>query len=132
MTMNKQDLSLNELLVLNSEIRDKEKSLGLAYLMLIGGHLGVHRFYLKRTSSAIVQLILFLISAICYLAFYITFGMELETAGVISLILCAAAAIALFIWIVIDLFLLPGMVKTWNEQLEREIIEQIAVYRDQR
>ncbi len=123
------ELSPQELMLLNSEMRPREKSLGLAYLMLIGGHLGVHRFYLKRTATAIVQLVLFLIAALGYMVMLVsTAGFEEAhaTPGVIvGLILFFGAAAPLFIWVVVDLFLIPGMVRGMNAQLEHEIIQQL-------
>ncbi len=60
------DLTEKELLILESELRFTEKSLGLAYFMLLGGHLGLHRFYLGRRITGCIQLILFIISSFLY------------------------------------------------------------------
>ena len=49
--LTKQELSLNELMVFSSELRRAEKSAAIAYLMLLGGHLGLHRFYLKKKGT---------------------------------------------------------------------------------
>lgn len=68
MALTKNDLSTNELLVLNLEMNKREKSLVLAYLMLLVGHLGVHRFYLKkslRESSSSACLFLRLCFTLC-------------------------------------------------------------------
>ncbi|MFD1887070.1 TM2 domain-containing protein [Paenibacillus wenxiniae] len=121
-------------MLLNSEMRPREKSLGLAYLMLIGGHLGVHRFYLKRTATAIVQLVLFLIAALGYIVMLVTtagFEETEATAGLfVGLILFFVAAAPLFVWVVIDLFLIPGMVRGINAQLEQEIMHQLEWLRN--
>ncbi|MHA7819120.1 MAG: TM2 domain-containing protein [Erythrobacter sp.] len=69
------------------------KSVGVAYLLwiLLGGF-GVHRFYTGHTKSAVVQLLL-LISFVGW--------------------------IVLFPWLLIDLFLIPGLVRERNvETLE--------------
>ncbi len=128
------ELSPQELMLLNSEMRPREKSLGLAYLMLIGGHLGVHRFYLKRTATAIVQLILFLIAALGYIVMMVTtagFDEANATPGVIvGLILFFGAAAPLFVWVVVDLFLIPGMVRGMNAQIEGEIMQQLEWIRN--
>lgn len=130
--MKKSDLTLDEMMVFNSEIRGVEKSAALAYLMLIGGHLGIHRFYLKRKTSAIIQLVLFVIAAFGY--FLLILATELENMPflVSSIILFALPALALFIWIVVDLFLISGMVREYNQKLEQELLGEISQYRNQR
>ncbi|WP_322907288.1 TM2 domain-containing protein [Paenibacillus campi] len=115
-------------MLLNSEMRPREKSLGLAYLMLIGGHLGVHRFYLKRKATAIVQLVLFLIAALGYVVMVLGSGFsehEPTSAAIVGLVIFAIAGLPLFIWIVVDLFLIPSMVRSINAQLEHEIMQQL-------
>lgn len=127
------ELSPQELMLLNSEMRPREKSLGLAYLMLIGGHLGVHRFYLKRTATAIVQLVLFLIAALGYIVMVTTSGFgegEVGIGTVIGLILFFVAGAPLFVWVIVDLFLIPGMVRGMNAQIEGEIMQQLEWIRN--
>ncbi|GMK47833.1 MULTISPECIES: TM2 domain-containing protein [Paenibacillus] len=127
--MNRQDLTLNELMVFNSEMRSSEKSAAIAYLMLLGGHLGVHRFYLKRKKTAIIQLILFLIATLAYILLSIASAAEQKALLIISTILFALPAAALFIWVIVDLFLISRMVKAYNKEVERDLIEQIIRYR---
>jgi TM2 domain. len=127
--MNRQDLTLNELMVFNSEMRSAEKSAAIAYLMLLGGHLGVHRFYLKRKKTAIIQLILFLIATLAYIFFAITSVSEQTVLQVLGMILFAVPAVALFIWIIADLFLIGRMVREYNKEVERELLEQILLHR---
>ena len=131
MNITKSDLSLNELMILNSEMREAEKSLGLGYLMLMGGHLGIHRFYLKRYKSAIIQLVLFLTSTVSYFLFYLFFGINFEEIGIFFLVLMILTGGILFVWIIIDLFRLPRMTKEWNDRIEQDILEQIVRYRRQ-
>jgi TM2 domain-containing membrane protein YozV len=120
--LTKHELSLNELMVFSSELRRAEKSAAIAYLMLLGGHLGLHRFYLKRKGTAFVQLFLFISALFFY--FMLIFSETFMT-----LILFALPAIALFIWIVVDLFLLPGMIKEFNGIVERDILNHMEHYR---
>lgn len=129
----KRDLTLEEMAIFLSEMRHAGKSLGLAYLMLIGGHLGLHRFYLRKNGTAIVQLVLFLAATIFYLLFfiYVDTGLSGEdeafdaTAWTL-LGLMLAFGLPLIVWILVDLFLLPRMVREWNERAEREIVEAIV------
>jgi len=127
----RQDLTIDELMVLNSELRDAEKSIALAYLMLLGGHLGVHRFYLKRIGTAVVQLVLFILTTISYFMGVILMEFY-EPIGIVFIVVMALSGLALLIWIIIDLFLMPRMVKEWNERIEQQILEQIVYYRNMR
>lgn len=132
--LTKSDLTTSELLLLNSEMNKREKSLGLAYLMLLAGHLGVHRFYLKRIASGVVQLCLFILAFVLYFVFAIAAGIEgvdsPETAySLLLLIPVILFGLALTIWVIVDACLLPGLVRDWNAKLEQSLIEQIAAIR---
>ncbi|MFF2094228.1 NINE protein [Paenibacillus sp. NPDC058174] len=134
--MNRSDLTLNELLVFNSEMKNVEKSAAIAYLMLIGGHLGVHRFYLKKKVSAIIQLVLFLLASGGYIFFgfmtaFIDEGIGSVALFVVSLVLFLVPAIALLIWIIVDLCLISRMVREYNSVLEHQLVEQIIHHRTQ-
>jgi hypothetical protein len=131
--LNKSELTTNELLILQSEIRNAEKSLGLAYLMLLGGHLGLHRFYLKRFVSGSIQLILFLVATVSYFSFIFLseFGASEMTVIILGIALVALPGLTLFVWVIVDLFLLGGMVRDWNTEAERQIIQQLEQYRHQ-
>ncbi|PYI56991.1 NINE protein [Paenibacillus flagellatus] len=126
---NKQDLTLTELMVLNSELKSAEKSTAIAYLMLLGGHLGLHRFYLKRPGTGALQLVLFLLSVVFY--FVLSVGAALESDAIIiaSTILLILPALALFIWVIVDLFLLPGMLREYNAGVEQDIVQEILRHR---
>ncbi|MEF2968220.1 NINE protein [Paenibacillus sp. M1] len=131
----KQALSTNELLILSSEVRKWEKSLPLAYLMLLAGHMGLHRFYLRRPASGTIQLVLFLLTTLCYFGFYIVsdedYAPYSDNYGVwvAFLILTLLFGLALGIWVIVDVCLLPGMVKKWNAVLEQMVVDQIVSFR---
>ncbi|MDP4099299.1 TM2 domain-containing protein [Paenibacillus sp. P96] len=125
MKLTKDQLTVNEMLILNSAMRDTEKSLALAYIMLIGGHLGVHRFYLKRIATAVAQLILFILAFIFYIVFSVTVEVEGGPFMMLSGILLVLFGGALTVWVIVDLFLMPRMVREWNQRIEDEIITQI-------
>lgn len=137
MNITKYDLSTKELMMFQSEMKSKEKSLGLAYLMLIGGHLGVHRFYLKRNGTAIAQLLLFVLSIIFYVALIISIeAIEIMNEPnyslfILSIILFLICVLPLTIWIIIDLFRMPRMVREWNEREEKTLLQQIVELREQ-
>jgi TM2 domain-containing membrane protein YozV len=76
------------------------KELWLAYLLAaIVGTLGIHRMYLGRTGSGIAMLAIYLASV----------PLSFIGVGLIGLL-------ALSIWWVVDLFLIPGMVRDENER----------------
>src|SRR5690606_10755064 len=78
-----------------------KKSAGLAFVLwLLLGGVGGHRFYLGRTGSAVAQLLLFLIG---WLTVWVVVGFLL--------------LIPLGIWLLVDLFLISGMVQQHNDAL---------------
>lgn len=129
MGYHRQDLTANELLILSSEMPRHEKSLAIAYLMLLGGHWGVHRFYLKKKKSAFSQLSLFIAIIVFYLATAPAIGLGGEAAFIVDLVLLIACLAGLGIWIIVDLFRIPHMVREWNARAEQEVIKQIVQYR---
>lgn len=84
----------------------REKSMMVAYaLWFFACQLGAHRFYLGRTGSAAGMVCLWLGS----LAVIVTSGFNIASMG-IGLI----ALLASFIWMIVDAFLIPGMVRDAN------------------
>ena len=82
-----------------------KKSVGLAFVLwFFTGGLGGHRFYLGRTGSAIGQLML---SIFGWLTIWVGFGLLL--------------LIPLGIWLLVDLFLISGMVEEHNSSLMRRL-----------
>jgi TM2 domain-containing membrane protein YozV len=72
-----------------------QKSIGVAYLLLIFvGATGAHRFYLGRTGSAVAMLVLWLVGLVTSLI-------------VIGIFLLVAVSI----WQLVDLFLIPGIIR---------------------
>jgi TM2 domain-containing membrane protein YozV len=73
-----------------------KKSVGASYLLwFFLGYFGAHRFYLGRTGSGLVQLLLALVGWLPYLA-----GWAI-----------------LFLWWVVDAFLIPGIATKANIQI---------------
>lgn len=78
-----------------------KKSAGLAFVLwFFTGGLGGHRFYLGQTTTAIVQLMM---SIIGWLTVWFVFGLLF--------------LIPLGIWLIVDLFLISGMVESHNSAL---------------
>ncbi|MCO7126603.1 TM2 domain-containing protein [Sporolactobacillus shoreicorticis] len=93
-------LSNNERLVVNSEVQKNGKSTGVAYAFwFFLSAVGGHRFYLGHKGSAIAQLIL---------------------------TLTLVGAIVSGIWAIIDAFLIPGMIRDFNQKVENEATQQVV------
>jgi TM2 domain-containing membrane protein YozV len=76
----------------------QKKSNGVAYLLwFFVGYLGGHRFYVGKTGTAIIQLIMSIVGACTAMI-----GVGLFVIGLVGL------------WILIDAFLLPGIVRSHN------------------
>ena len=79
------------------------KETGVAYLLwFFLGEFGAHRFYLGKVGSAIAMLVIFLISVPLAFVFVGYFGL-----------------FAIFVWWVVDAFLIPGWVRTHNDLARR-------------
>lgn len=105
----KQQLSHQQLAMVQSELEHRKKSMVVAYLLaLFLGCFGAHRFYVGKTGTAIAQLVLTLLG---YLTMIIGIGFVL--------------VVGVGLWVLVDLFLLHGYVNRLNENIEREIIYQV-------
>lgn len=83
----------------------RKKSMAMAYLAwFFLGILGVHRFYLGRTGSGVAQLVL-------------TVGGWLLFAAGVGVFMLGVLAV----WLLVDMFLIPGMVGDYNLALARSM-----------
>ncbi len=84
----------------------QKKSAGIAYVLwFFAGGFGGHRFYLGRTGSAVGQLVLALL------------GWPLLFAAGFGLVLLAP----LGVWLIVDLFLIPGIISEHNGVLMKRL-----------
>lgn len=103
-------LDTQQQILVEQRIGNEAKSPLLAYLLWIFlGGLGIHRFYLGKTGSGIGMLALAFIGAIT-----LPLG--------VGLFLLAA----LGIWMLVDLFLIPGMVNEQRSKLRTELTYQMT------
>ncbi|MCR8844243.1 TM2 domain-containing protein [Paenibacillus sp. SC116] len=99
----KKELSIDELLIVSSEMERIKKSKKIAYLLLIFlGWLGIHRFYLGHFGMAILNIALFI------------FGILLFIFPLPSCILS-----------IIELFILSGAVNKANAKKEIKLIHRV-------
>lgn len=102
-------LSTQQQMLVEQRVANDAKSMLVAYLLLIFlGGFGAHRFYLGRTGSAVTMLILFILG---WITIWILIG---------SLML-----IAVGIWLIVDLFLIPGMVEADRKSTRARISEEL-------
>ncbi|WP_066195242.1 MULTISPECIES: TM2 domain-containing protein [Gracilibacillus] len=102
-------LSTQDKLYVNSEVQKRGKNIAVAYLLLIFlGTLGIHRFYLGKTGSGITQLVL---TVLGWITAFILIGFLLI--GVVGL------------WVIIDLFLVPGIIREDHERIEQEVTNDL-------
>lgn len=79
----------------------QKKSVGVAYLLWVFlGGFGAHRFYLGQSGTGAAMLILCLVGIVT----------SLILVGILLLI-------PLWIWIIVDAFLIPGMARDYNMRL---------------
>jgi len=100
--------------------------LGLAIRSIIGlfGLVGIHRFYLGRNLTAILMLFLWQGGFLSMAFVPVFFGAEI---GDISRILVSAPLMfGAFIWFLVDLALMPRMVRRYNEKLAEDLRKDYA------
>lgn len=83
-----------------------KKSAGVAYILwfLFGG-LGAHRFYLRKTGTATLILLMTLGS----------FVLMVVAVGFLTIMIPA-------IWVLIDAFLIPGLTREYNNRLASQLL----------
>ncbi|RWA59460.1 TM2 domain-containing protein [Mesorhizobium sp.] len=99
------NLSTQEQILIEQRVANEAKSAGVAYLFwFFLGALGAHRFYLGRTGTGIAELLLFI------------FGWMTIVAGVGAVLL-----LGLGIWVLVDAFLIPGMVQAHKAEVRKRL-----------
>lgn len=110
----KQQMDEKQLSIVQSEFENKKKSLLVAYLLwFFLGSIGGHRFYVGKIGTAVTMLIL---SFFGWLTAWILVGLIF--------------LIPVGIWVLVDAFLLHGIVNRMNQQIERDVLEQVALHNE--
>lgn len=104
-------LSTEQQMLVEQRLSNEKKSTGVAYLLwfLFGG-LGVHRFYLGKTGSAVAMMLLTILGALT-LVIYVG----------------AFLLLAMAIWLLVDAFLIPGMIQADSQAKRLVISNEIGV-----
>lgn len=101
--------STAEQLLVEQRVTNEAKSAAVAYLLWIFlGGFGAHRFYLGRTGSGIAMIALLVIG--------------LATAGAI---VGGLLIVALGVWLLVDLFLIPGMIRNHTNAVRERLSTQL-------
>ena len=104
-------LDTQKQILIEQRVTNDAKSPVIAYLLLIFlGGFGAHRFYLGKTGTAVTMLILFLLGWVTLII------------GV-GLILLAAVGI----WGLVDLFLIPGMIRADQQALRHKLAIEMGI-----
>ena len=98
-------------ILVEQRVNNEKKSTGVAYLLfLFLGGFGAHRFYLGKTGSAVAILILVI-------------GGMLLSAIIIGIPMLIIGSI----WLIVDIFLIPGMVAQDVQRLRDNAMQEISV-----
>ncbi len=97
--------------LLDQRVNVEGRSTGLAYaLAIVAGGLGIHRFYLGRAGSGVTMLLLTI------------FG--LLTA---KLLFGIPVLIGIVFWVLVDLFLIPGIIESDRAALRDRLTAEIEM-----
>ncbi|MEF0940212.1 TM2 domain-containing protein [Rhizobium sp. BR 362] len=100
-------LSTQEQILIEQRVTNEAKSVGAAYLLwFFLGTLGAHRFYLGRTGSGVVQLILFVLG---WLTTFLIVGFALLA--------------VLGIWWIVDAFLISAIIAEQKEAIRQRLTD---------
>ncbi|NUB42925.1 TM2 domain-containing protein [Fertoebacter nigrum] len=104
-------LNTQEQMLVEQRVTNEAKSAGVAYLLVIFfGGLGAHRFYLGSTGSAAAMLVIFILG-------WIT----------LPIVVGGFLLFAIGIWVLVDLFLIPGMVQKHKEATRQRLSSQMII-----
>lgn len=122
----KAQLSEKQLVILESELKKKRKSMPLAYILLIFlGFLGVHKFYLGKTKQGVLYVLLSVVGFISLVVGEFTGLISFGASGTMLFTFGLVCAGVLGVMLIINLFTTPGQVRQFNETVESRIIDQL-------
>jgi hypothetical protein len=119
------ELSWSQQRALNDAYDRNKKSMITAYVLaVLFGGLGIHRLYLGRNRSG------YLMFAICMVALFVRAWVSSEyqnsDGGILGEYIAYSMSLALWLWVIIDLFLIPKMLRKFNSGLAAELHKGIS------
>lgn len=101
-------LTVQDQMLIEQRITNDSKSAGVAYLLwFFLGSLGGHRFYLGRVGTGLLMLAMLIVG---FATVAVGFG--------------AIVWVILGIWLLVDLFLIPGIIRNDKEKLRQRLTMQ--------
>ena len=99
-------LSTQEQILIEQRVTNEAKSIGVAYLLwfFLGGA-GAPRFYLGRSTSAILMLLLLIVGVLT-----------------LAIVIGGGLLVILGIWALVDAFLIPGMVQQHKARVRNRLV----------
>lgn len=120
-----ENLSDKQINILNSELRNQRKSVGIAYLLYIFfGAIGVHQFYLGKWKRGLLYLILTISGWFMGGLGFISAGSYNNSASGGQFILGFIMLVIVGIFLLIDLFTIPKQVRKLHNNLKNKIISE--------
>lgn len=105
----KTQLTQQEVATVTSELEHRKKNMVLAYVLwFFLGSFGVHNFYIGRNGLGVAQL------ALCVTGLLLSI-----------LIIGIFLLIPLWIWVLVDAFLIYGYIQNYNQEQERRLIQEV-------
>jgi TM2 domain-containing membrane protein YozV len=100
--------SLQAEMLIEQKVANAQKSTGVAYLLwfFLGGF-GSHRFYLGKTGTAVAQLIITIVGFFTLIPLIVT-----------------------GIWLLVDLFLIPGIIREHSEKVRHDARLEVALIQE--
>src|SRR5690349_19270411 len=100
--------SLQAEMLVEQKVANAQKSTGVAYLLwfFLGGF-GGHRFYLGKTGTAVAQLIITIVGFFTLIPLIVT-----------------------GIWLLVDLFLIPAIIREHSEKVRRDARLEVALMQE--
>jgi len=121
----KSQLTEKQLSILESEMQKRRKSVGIAYLLwFFFGSLGIHKFYLGDTKKGLLYLVLGIFGWISIF----TGGLAAlggSDGGGFFAIIGMICIVVLGIMLLIDLFTIPGQIRSAEEKAEEQIVNNL-------
>ena len=118
-------VSTKQLAVVEQRIANEDKSVALAYVLwFFLGTVGIHNFYIGRSDRGLVELILCFVGSI-----FLGVGYSFPAHSNSLVTLMAFGIACLFVWTLfwlIDLFIIPSMIKKYRDNLRTKYIAEFA------
>lgn len=119
-----QELSWSQQRALNDAYDRNKKSMIMAYVLAVFfGGLGIHRLYLGRNRSGYLMFGFFMVTM--FIRAWVS-SMYQNSDGDIGEYIAYAMMLALWLWIIVDLFLIPKMLRKFNTSLAAELRKGIS------